>query len=179
MCNDAVSLACQKVGRFLYDFALMEQDINERIIDILQLKGGAADVVAHSLDFFKKVNILRIIALDTAPTEERKPTEKLFSAIAAQNDNRILMAHCPFEPSDDQSVQFRRTVAKDGKVKVKDPLWSKKQFDEASADLNGIREKLNKLKPRLTFKVVDGRSEIFSHYLYAPFSTWVPHGDDE
>jgi hypothetical protein len=31
MCNDTVSLACQKIGRYLYHFAQMEQDINERI----------------------------------------------------------------------------------------------------------------------------------------------------
>jgi hypothetical protein len=31
MCNDTVSLACQEIGRYLYHFAQMEQDINERI----------------------------------------------------------------------------------------------------------------------------------------------------
>jgi hypothetical protein len=56
MCNDAVSSAFQKVGRFFYDFALMEQDINERIIDKQQLKGGAADeprrFSVHRLNLF-------------------------------------------------------------------------------------------------------------------------------
>ena len=47
---DEVSLACQKVGRFLYDFARLEQEINERIVDILQPQGSAADVISHSLD---------------------------------------------------------------------------------------------------------------------------------
>jgi hypothetical protein len=47
-CDD-LSKACEKVGRFLHDFALVEQEINERIADILNLKGDAADVVVNIL----------------------------------------------------------------------------------------------------------------------------------
>jgi hypothetical protein len=37
-------LACQKVGLFLHKFALLEQEVNERIADLLKLQGEAADV---------------------------------------------------------------------------------------------------------------------------------------
>jgi hypothetical protein len=93
------------------------------------------------------------------------------------NDNRVLMAHSRFEPAENEGVQFRRTTASQGKVAVLDPIWTKVQFEDAAAKLSRIREALNGLKPRLTYKVAEGRSEIFLNYLYAPAANWVPSGD--
>jgi len=111
MACDELSLACQKVGRFLHDFAILEKEINERIVDILRLKDEAADVVTHSLDFTKKSNILRTIAVATAPKDAKKSVDKLFNRIADHNEERILMAHSGFEPAANEAVQFKRTVA--------------------------------------------------------------------
>ena len=143
-------MACQKVGLFFHKFALLEQEINERIVDMLELKGDAADVVAHSLDFFKKLNILWIVAIELTPSEKKERVEEIFKAIAKQNDNRQIMAHCRFEPVNG-SVQFRRTVARDGKVKVqdKDHLWSSEKFEKAFLELDDLRTKLGELKPQL------------------------------
>ena len=148
MACDELSKACQKVGRFLHDFALVEQEINQRIADILKLKGDAADVVAYTVAFRKKVDMLQIVALETAPSEEKKGIKTLISAIDDQNKNRNLMAHCSFKPAKDEAVQFKSTVATGGKVKVRDPLWTKLQFEQASAKLKKIQEELGRLKPR-------------------------------
>jgi hypothetical protein len=86
---DELSLACQKVGRFLHQFALVEQEINERIVDMLGLKGAAAQVVAHDLDFFKKVNILRIIAIETAPAADKRFIKGLFKAITRADSGHV------------------------------------------------------------------------------------------
>src|SRR5215468_5844160 len=110
--EDDLSKACAQVGRFLHEFALVEQEINNGIVQILDLKGDAADVIAHDIDFFRKVNLLKIIALETAPKTEKKSISKLFSAVAKQNNDRLLMAHSRFEPAAAEGVQFRRTVAK-------------------------------------------------------------------
>ncbi len=69
MSEDDLSKACAKVGRFLYEFALVEREIDEGIVKILDLKGGAADVLAGSVDFFRKANLLRTVALETAPDD--------------------------------------------------------------------------------------------------------------
>ena len=160
MAEDELSLACQKVGLFFHKFALLEQEINERIVDMLELKGDAADVVTHSLDFFKKLNTLWIVAIGRTPSEKKKRVERIFKAIAKRNDNRQIMAHCRFEPVNG-SVQFRRTVAKDGKVRVqdKDHLWSSEKFEKAFLELDDLRTKLGELKPQLTF--VPGTAYLF------------------
>jgi hypothetical protein len=165
--EDDLSLACQRVGLFLYKFALLEQEINNRIIDILELKGDAAGVVAHSLDFFKKLNILRIVAIERTPEAERHSVEQIFNAIAGQNENRKLMAHCRFEPSETTgSVQFRRTTTH-AKVKVEDPLWSPKKFTEEFEKMDVLLAKLNGLKPQLTIRIgEDGTSELVTRYMW-------------
>jgi hypothetical protein len=171
---DDLSLACQRVGRFLHGFALLEHELNARIIEMLRLQGEGADVLAHGLDFAKKLNLLRTIAVVTAPSNDKKRVETLFSAIFEMNNDRILMAHCPFEPAGADAVQFRRTVAKDGKVNVKDPLWPSTKFDSAYANLENHRQALGELKPRLIIKIDEnGRSEILSKYFYAPI-LWAP-----
>jgi len=102
-----LNAACEKVGRYLYEFALLEREINASIVQILDLKSDAADVVSHSLDFFKKVNLLKIVANETAPKEDVDELQDLFNDIAKLNEGRILMAHGAFEPAPNDAVQFR------------------------------------------------------------------------
>jgi hypothetical protein len=169
-CNE-LDKACQKVGRFLHDFAEVEHEINEGIVSILDLKSDAANVV-HSIDFFKKVNILRIIANDTAPEEEKPKLKDVFSAIASQNNSRLIMAHCPFESAPDEGVQFKRTTANDGKITVHDPLWTPKMFADASKKLNELRDVLRGIRPRLTLTIGERGSKL-SQYLYTPASNFI------
>ena len=176
MSEDNLLKACAMVGRFLYEFALVEREIDEGIAKILDLKGGAADVVAGGVDFARKANLLRTVVLETA-VEEKAGISKLFSTIFQQNDNRVFIAHSTFEPAADEAVQFRRTVARDGKIKKHDPLWTKEKFEASYKCSKEIRDQLTKLRPRLTIIVgEEGKTEILSHYLYTSGSTCAPPG---
>jgi hypothetical protein len=162
--NDLL-LACQRVGLFLYKFALLEHEIDERIFALLNLKDVAADVVV-GLDFFKKSNLLRTVAARLAPSKDRVRVDGIFSSIAEQNNNRIMIAHCRFEP-ENGSVRFRRTNAKDGKVAVIDPLWSPERFEEEFKKLDDLRSKLSALKPLLIFDIGDdGTVESIRRYMW-------------
>jgi hypothetical protein len=168
--EDNLSRACAKVGRFLHEFALVEQEINNSIANILDLKGGAVDVVAHSVDFARKANLLRTVALETV---HKGYVEKLFRAIFKHNDDRVLMAHSVFEPTANEGVQFKRTVARDGKITKQDPLWTKQKFDDSYKGLRDAQEKLMELGQTLRFSAYD-RNRIFNRYLYTPASSYVP-----
>jgi hypothetical protein len=165
--EDDLWKACAKVGRFLHDFALVEQEINDGIVQLLDLEGAAADVIADNLEFFRKANLLLTVALETAPQPEKEDVEKLFRAIAKQNNYRNLMAHSTFELAADDGVQFRRTVAKDLKIKKQDPLWTKQEFEQSYTRLQDIRDKLTKLRPRLTLSD-ESKTQLFSNYLNTP-----------
>jgi hypothetical protein len=142
------------------------------IVSILGLKGDAANVV-HAIDFFKKVNILRIVATETAPPEHKSKLKSLFSDIATQNNNRLVMAHCRFELAASDAVQFKRTTATDGKVTVVDPLWTPQMFADASAKLAELRDALRQVRPTLTLNISEQGSRIVTHYLYTPASDFV------
>jgi hypothetical protein len=162
-----LNAACAKVGRYLYEFALLEREINTSIVQILDLKSDAADVVSHSLDFFKKVNLLKIVANETAPKEDHDKLHDLFNDIAKLNESRVLMAHGAFEPVPNDGVQFRVTSARSGAVKVRDPLWTKQQFEDAYEKLRKTCESVKKVRPNLTITIsAAGKSELLSAYTY-------------
>jgi hypothetical protein len=174
--EDDLSKACAKVGRFLHEFALVEQEINNGIVQILNLKGGAADVIVRSLSFSRKADLL-FVALEIAPEEEKEGISELFVAIDKENKARNLMAHNVFEPAADEGVQFRRTVAKGGRVKKSDPPWTKQNFEDSYKRLHDIREKLTELSPSLTLSInEEGRTRIFYHYLYGRSDFRLPSG---
>ena len=56
-----------------------------------------------------------------------------------------------------------KQLTKEGKVTVQDPLWSKKTFEEASAQVRNTCDRLAQLRSTLTYKVVDGNPELVSH----------------
>ena len=86
--EDHLSKACAKVGRFLHEFALVEEEINKGIAQILALKGDAAEVVANGVDFIRKANLLRTVALETAPEAERAASASVSAPRGAQQRAR-------------------------------------------------------------------------------------------
>ena len=143
-----LSLACQKVGLFLHKFALLEGEINERLSDMLKLKGDAADAIA-TIDFMKKWSLLKTVALGQTPQKRMKRVERIFNAIATRNDNRVVVAHGRFDPLTKGSVQF------------KNQLWNADKFTGEFRELDRLRAKLKELKAELTVEYdEDGRSEL-------------------
>jgi hypothetical protein len=153
--------------------------MNERIIDLLQLKGVAAVVLLDSnfLSFRKKLDVLKVVAIEKAPIAEKTNVERIFSGIAEQNANRNLMAHCRFEAAASESVQFRRPV----KVKSQiDPLWPKEKFEDQIEQLDELRQSLKGLKPQLIISISDdGTSTLLARFLdESPLSrTWATFYD--
>ncbi len=131
-------------------------------------------MVANGVDFMRKANLLLTVALETAPEAEKESIGKLFRAVADQNNKRIIMAHSMFEPAAaNEDVQFRRTVARDGKVNKSDPLWTKQNFEDSYKRLRDIRERLTKLRPMLKVSISeDGKTQMFRDYFY-PFDVSV------
>ena len=181
MACDELSKACEKVGRFFRDFALVEHEIDKGIAAILKLNSFAADVLADSMPFHKKANLFGTIALDMTPAAEKKGITALFNDIIKRNTDRNMMAHSRFEPAQsrpakEEAVQFWRTTARDRKVKVYDPVWDKEKFEQESKKLREIKDKLAEITPTIILKVSeDGTMEwVERYYLSEPSVTWVP-----
>jgi hypothetical protein len=57
---------------------------------------------------------------------------------------RQIVIHSSFEPHDG-GVQFKRTVAKDGRVRVDDQVWNGDKFSEHYATMRNLETELDKL----------------------------------
>jgi hypothetical protein len=121
--TDPLQLACLLVGRFQYHFARIEQKIDQGVIKLLDLDDKAGPIVTSSVDFAKKLNLLWGVAYKQASNDQgREFVDVTCKAVFAVNTDRQLVIHSSFEPANTGDVQFKRTVAKDGRVRVDDQV---------------------------------------------------------
>jgi hypothetical protein len=127
---DPLETACSLVGRFQYHFGRVEQKIDQAVIKLLDLDDKAGPIVTGSVAFASKVNFVRTSAYQQAVNDKDKQlAEKTCDDVFAVNVVRQIVIHSSFEPHDG-GVQFRRTVARDGRVRVDDQVWSGEKFSE-------------------------------------------------
>jgi hypothetical protein len=137
--RDPLAEACELVGCFLYHFSRMEQRLDCALIKILELDEDVAPVITANIDFAKKANLVRTAAAHQLKKSPHLPSvQGMFKRVYAMNDARTIVAHCAFEPASGGAVQFKRTQAKDGKIRTKDPKWTKEEFAKACHDLQAL-----------------------------------------
>jgi hypothetical protein len=138
--------ACLLVGRFQYHFGRIEQKIDQGVIKLLDFDDKAGLIVTSSVDFAKKLNLLWAVAHGQATNDQgRRFVERTFKAVFAVNTDRQLVIHSSFEPAPSGDVQFKRTVAKDGHLRVDDQVWGEKKFDEQYTKMEKLADDLDKL----------------------------------
>jgi hypothetical protein len=138
--------ACSLVGRFQYHFGRLEQKIDQAVIGLLDLDERTARIVTGSVDFARKVNLVRTSAYEQASTAENKEfADKTCDRVFKVNNARQLVIHSSFEPAPDGNVQFKRTVAKDGRVRIADQVWGDKEFSKHNEEMTALEGELDKL----------------------------------
>jgi hypothetical protein len=144
--SDPLDRACALVGRFLYHFGRVEQKVDQAIIKLLDLDEKVAPAVTGSIDFFRKVNLVRASAHMQASTEEsEKFADNTCKDVFKINDERQVIAHSSFAPTPEGAVQFSRTVTKEGRVRVVDPVWTEATFKGHYAEMTRLEAKLDRL----------------------------------
>jgi hypothetical protein len=143
---DLLEAACSLVGRFQYHFGRVEQKIDQAVIKLLDLDDKAGPIVTGSVDFAKKVNFVRTSAYEQARNENDKQfAERTCDSVFDINIVRQTVIHSSFEPAHNGGVQFKRTVARDGRVRVDDQVWDDKKFFEHYAKMSKLETELDKL----------------------------------
>jgi hypothetical protein len=143
---DPLEAACRLVGRFQYHFGRIEQKIDQGVIKLLDLDDKAGPIVTASVDFAKTLNLLWAVANQQATNDKgRRFVQRTFKAVLAVNTDRQLVIHSSFEPTPNGDVQFNRTVAKDGRVRVDDQVWGEKEFNDQYTEMKRLVADLDKL----------------------------------
>jgi hypothetical protein len=137
--------ACSLVGRFQYHFARVEQKIDHAVIKLFDLDEKAAPIITGSVDFAKKVNFVRTLALQADKPEDQEFADNTSTKVLKVNNTRQIVVHSSFEPAPGGGVQFRRTVAKDGRVRVDDQVWDDKKFSKHYTEMGALETELDRL----------------------------------
>jgi hypothetical protein len=163
---DPLEAACSLVGRFQYHFARIEQKIDHAVIKLLDLDDKAGPIVTGGVDFANKLNFVRTYAYKQAGNDQDKQfAEKTCKEVfAINNPVRQIVIHSSFEPAPDSSVQFRRTVAKDGRIRVDDQVWDDKKFSDYYSKMSDLEVELDKL------------IDLIKPVKQVPFDWYVPWG---
>jgi hypothetical protein len=143
----AFQAACQQVGEFLYHFSLLEREMDEGIGKLLGIGEGVIDIVTANMDFSRKMKVLFSAEFAKAkmPHKSRKKLlEDTWSDILALNNDRKIVAHCPFSPGKKSGVVFRTAVAAK-KLKVENTEWSDDKFKASYAKADETRARLHEL----------------------------------
>src|SRR5262245_29479538 len=144
--KDKLARACRLVGLFQYHFGRIEQKIDQGVIKLFDLDDKAGPIVTGSVDFAKKLNLVRTAASQQARNKkDRKFGEDTCKGVFDINDVRQLVIHSSFEPAPTGGVQFNRTVAKDGRVRVYDRVWGEREFNDQYAKMQRLADDLDKL----------------------------------
>jgi hypothetical protein len=142
---DPLEAACSLVGRFQYHFGRVEQKIDQAVIKLLDLDEKAGTIVTGSVAFASKVNFVRTSAYQQTVNEKNKEfADKACNDVFTVNNVRQIVIHSSFEPHDG-GVQFRRTVARDGRVRVDDQVWNGEKFSEHFSTMRKLETDLDKL----------------------------------
>jgi len=143
---DLLEAACSLVGRFQYHFGRVEQKIDHAVIKLLDLDEKAGPIVTGSVAFASKVNFVRTSAYQQAGNESDKQfADDTCDEVFKINNLRQMVIHSSFEPAEDGNVQFRRTVARDGRIHVDNPVWDNKEFSKHYSAMTELETKLEKL----------------------------------
>jgi hypothetical protein len=143
---DPLQQACLLVGRFQYHFARIEQKIDQGVIKLLDLDDKAGPIVTGSVDFAKKLNLLWAVAYEQATNDKtRKFVDRTCKDVFAVNIDRQRVIHSSFEPAPTGGVQFKRTIPREGRVRVDDQVWGDKEFDDQYTKMKRLDDDLDKL----------------------------------
>lgn len=133
------------MGRFLYHFSLVEQQLDAAITKLFKLDPEYAPIVTANFDFYKKLQVMRCaVDLQTKAGKQIRKAKRTFSGIGEMNDDRQVVVHSAFGPAEPDGVQFRRRVAK-GKLKSEALLWSEKELEQRFKKLQRLETSLKQI----------------------------------
>jgi hypothetical protein len=133
------------------------------VIKLLDLDDKAGPIVTNSVDFAKKLNLLWGVAYKQASDDQgRDFVDETCKAVFAVNTDRQLVIHSSFEPAPTGDVQFKRTVAGHGRVRVDDQVWGDKEFKGRYTKMTRLADDLDKLIDVIKPAPTVGRMDWFT-----------------
>ena len=154
MADDPLDGACAQVGRFLYHFANLEDEINQALTKLLKLSPVAADWIIHNVSFARRFNFVYVVALDQIKdrkghSQVKKILGKVIQhKVIQHNEDRNLMAHSRFEPTNNGAKKMTS--------------WPKGKF---KAQCKAMDDLVNQLKGEVVARVRPAKKSYIETYV--------------
>jgi hypothetical protein len=130
--------ACLLVGRFMYQFALLEAAVDNAIGNLLRIRSLENQILVRNIEFSRKINILKS-AVSLGGKKEEKG--RLLNRIAKVSEIRNVIAHNVFGP-DKGGIRFL-TVAAKSELKFPETFYTEERFGEMIREMIGLGTKLD------------------------------------
>lgn len=136
------------VGRFMFQWALLESELNNGLEKLLGLAALEGTIVVANLQLRSKIHIAKtLIHLCEAETAWGKAAVKDIGSIGDLADEwRNVVAHNIFGP-DPNGVKFLTVKAK-GKLTFPGTVWTKDQFNEVGLKIGALRKRVEEIVDR-------------------------------
>jgi hypothetical protein len=169
--NEPLDEACRLVGRFLKHYAIMERALDLAIGKLLGLQGSTIDIIGANITVAKKVEVLfsaeKFLAAIPEKGRERF-LEKTRGRILALNDDRVIVAHSPFDPGPNGGVSFRKVVTRD-ELKFRDVPYSLQKIEckcklavGLATDLDRVAAEMKSYEPSFDFSDARNSASYFA-----------------
>jgi hypothetical protein len=146
---EVIAKAWTYVGRFIWGFATIEYEVNQRVQDLFDVgPAGAASVfLTYQLDLRKKLDLLDRVLQGRGIDES-----KTFKRIHAFHDLRNVFAHWPMSEGEDGNGLWCDFIDKEGKLDFAIPSTGEKtryikyaDLDSYDTEMSVLREKLEEI----------------------------------
>jgi hypothetical protein len=140
---------CYKmVGEFMYNYALLETDLNQLLGQMMGLENPNAHILTSSMDVSKKLNIA-ICGIKFQPIDHEAAAEVL-KELFDINGERKIVAHCLFGPSKKgDGIEFYR-ITTNRKLNMYVEYWTKAQFAAKIENMKVVRNRIQALEKAVT-----------------------------
>jgi hypothetical protein len=147
------------VGAYMSTFALMESALETATNRILGLEGLKWVVLSRNMGFIEKVRTFRVLAnMFYLLPEDRNRYDGVAKRLTKAGEERNIIAHCPFGPSDDGDGVVFLTVSASSKLDFPKTDWSIDDFDHAFGRLDSLGNELNQLPEPTVFPATSASS---------------------
>lgn len=155
--------ACLLVGRFMYNFALLEAAVDSAIGNLLRIRSLQNQILVRNIDFSRKIYILKSAVSLSGKKDEKV---RLLNKIAKVSETRNEIAHNVFGP-EKGGIRFL-TVAARSELKFPETFYTTERFGEMTGELISLGARLTAMVEEMEKPTANALAAIMRNALSPP-----------
>jgi hypothetical protein len=143
------------VGAFMAQFGLLESALSDALATMLKLEGLNMVIIMRNMQFSDKVRTFRtLVDMYIWPREEKKKYDDLAKQMLSLADDRNMIAHTVFKPSQiSDGVDFLLVRAAK-KLEFPDMDWPVAKFAQVIQNMENVQASLQGVKSQMAFSAI-------------------------